>query len=522
MTNWIGPWRETVRDEWIDYNGHLSEAYYVLVLGHATDLVMDRIGLDPAHREATGTSLFTVEAHIRYLDQVSRGEELQVRSCLVARTDKLLHIWHELWAGDRLRATEEILGVHVDAAAGRATPYPDEVAARIDRLLSSDPPEHSGRRIDLSAPRPHLGQINMVNTQHADGISRTWAPIPASAPVPWPSASTALPQLQIVGAGTTLELSDYLARLSATSLIVSVDDQILWEWYAPGLGPADAFLGASMTKSLLATLTGIAVEAGALGLEGVVRDLVPELADSGYADVTVLDLLTMTTGTDWVEDHRDPDGPASRLLGSFGAGSGGSRDLLGTVGRGCRPGSRWIYNTADSQVLDWVRERATGQDFVTAATELWRRLGAESTAYVAKDAPDGVALAGGGLVAATRDWLRLGHLHLDGTTLTGDRLLGQEWLTAVGTAAHPFTAPGMLPSDITTHAGFSRHWWPVDDSGVRFMADGSRGQFCYVDRSRRVVVLQTSQWDYADSLVDRQCRDLAYLALPTIAEAAAR
>ena len=67
-------WREPVQDAWIDYNGHLSEAYYVLVLGHATDAVMDAIGLGPEYRAANDASLYTVEAHIRYLDEVSPGD----------------------------------------------------------------------------------------------------------------------------------------------------------------------------------------------------------------------------------------------------------------------------------------------------------------------------------------------------------------------------------------------------------------------------------------------------------------
>jgi acyl-CoA thioester hydrolase len=129
----VAVWREPVLDEWIDYNGHLSEAYYVLVLGHATDKVMDTVGLGPAYREATGASLFTVEAHIRYLDQVGPGEQLEVRSWLFGSTSKLLWIWHELWAADTLRATEEILGVHVTGAA--ASTFPDEVHTHIQNAL---------------------------------------------------------------------------------------------------------------------------------------------------------------------------------------------------------------------------------------------------------------------------------------------------------------------------------------------------------------------------------------------------
>ena len=64
-------WTEPVLDEWIDYNGHLSEPYYVLVFGHATDAVMDHVGLGPEYRARESASLFTVEAHVRYLDQVS-------------------------------------------------------------------------------------------------------------------------------------------------------------------------------------------------------------------------------------------------------------------------------------------------------------------------------------------------------------------------------------------------------------------------------------------------------------------
>ncbi len=139
-------WSEDVRPEWIDYNGHLSEPYYVLVFGHATDAVMAAIGMTPAHLADTATSLYTLEAHVRYLDQVPPGAHLAVRSSVIGVTAKLLWLWHEMWCEDRLRATEEVLAVHVDSAAGRATPFPDAVAARAEALRVA-PPEHASRRI---------------------------------------------------------------------------------------------------------------------------------------------------------------------------------------------------------------------------------------------------------------------------------------------------------------------------------------------------------------------------------------
>jgi acyl-CoA thioester hydrolase len=137
-------WREPVQDAWIDYNGHLSEAYYVLVLGHATDAVMDAVGLGPEYRAENDASLYTVEAHLRYLAEVSASSDLEVRSSLIGVTGKLLWIWHELWAADRLRATEEVLGVHV--VAGAAAPFPDDVADRA-RAALVPPPAEASRRI---------------------------------------------------------------------------------------------------------------------------------------------------------------------------------------------------------------------------------------------------------------------------------------------------------------------------------------------------------------------------------------
>jgi acyl-CoA thioester hydrolase len=141
-------WREPVLPEWIDYNGHLSEPYYVLVFGHATDAVMDHVGLGPDYRAAQDASLFTVEAHVRYLDQVPEGADLEIRSTVIGSTAKLLWIWHEMWFEDRLRATEEVLGVHVDAAAGRSSPFPQSVVRRIEAARVA-PPAHAGRSIDL-------------------------------------------------------------------------------------------------------------------------------------------------------------------------------------------------------------------------------------------------------------------------------------------------------------------------------------------------------------------------------------
>lgn len=342
--------------------------------------------------------------------------------------------------------------------------------------------------------------------------------VPAVRPVELPTSSRPL-DAQIAGAGRMHDLEEWVRETCSTSLLVVDRGRVVHEWYAGGCGADTLFLGASMSKSALAHLVGTAVTSGKLGVDDPVTSHVPELEGTGYDGTTVEHLLTMTTGVDWVEDHRDPTSPASRLLASFTEGAGGSRELLTRIGPRDQPGTRYEYCTADSQVLDWVRERATGQAYAEALGELWAALGCTSDAVVSLDAPDGVALAGGGLAATSRDWARIGLLQRDGTH-EGRRLLDPEWVERSAAPSRPFLAPGRLPSSITTHAGFGYHWWPLDVRGRRLTADGSRGQFAYADRDLDVVVVKTSQWPYEDWLADRQSRDLSYLGLPEVARAA--
>lgn len=138
--------RQPVLDEWIDYNGHLSEAYYVLAFGFATDAVMDHLGLDADYRARTGCSLYTVEAHIRYLREVESGCQLVITTVLVGSWPKKLRLCHEMSVSNTLVATEELLTVHVDSEHGRSTPMPDHALHRLGEF-GRHVPDYAGRAI---------------------------------------------------------------------------------------------------------------------------------------------------------------------------------------------------------------------------------------------------------------------------------------------------------------------------------------------------------------------------------------
>lgn len=137
-------YRDIARDEWIDYNGHLSEPFYVMVFGFATTNLMDVAGIDERYRTETGASLYTVEAHVRYLREVDAGAELLVTTSIISVGQKKLRFCHEMYTGDVLVATEELLALHVHG--GGAAPFPDAISAGLQRHLAAAP-DYAGRAI---------------------------------------------------------------------------------------------------------------------------------------------------------------------------------------------------------------------------------------------------------------------------------------------------------------------------------------------------------------------------------------
>jgi acyl-CoA thioester hydrolase len=153
--------RETVRPEWIDYNGHMNVAFYLMVFDHATDAFLEEVALDAAHREATGGSIFTVESHITYEQEVNEGDRLRVTTQLLAFDDKRLHIFHRMYHADDgwLAATSEWLNLYVDLNTRRVGTFPDPVQQRLRAMQAAHDalgwPEQAGRTIRV--PRPKAG-----------------------------------------------------------------------------------------------------------------------------------------------------------------------------------------------------------------------------------------------------------------------------------------------------------------------------------------------------------------------------
>ena len=146
--------------EWIDYNGHLRDAYYGLIFSQSTDALMDRIGLDAAYRAKTGCTLYTVEMHIHYLHEVKQADTAIVQLRIAGADSKRIHAALEfLRAGHTdLAATAEVMLLHVrqQGESVRTTPFAPAVAAAIAQLQAASaalaPAGPGSRRIGLPAP----------------------------------------------------------------------------------------------------------------------------------------------------------------------------------------------------------------------------------------------------------------------------------------------------------------------------------------------------------------------------------
>lgn len=135
-------YRTIISPDWVDYNGHLRDAFYLLIFSHATDALMDVLGLDEAGRARTGHTLYTLECHLNFLAEVKEGEQVEVRTQLLAHDAKRLHIHHGLYRSgeDASLAQSEQMLMNIDGAAGRGAPFDEQVALRVVQLAS----EHQG------------------------------------------------------------------------------------------------------------------------------------------------------------------------------------------------------------------------------------------------------------------------------------------------------------------------------------------------------------------------------------------
>jgi len=149
-------YRAKLEADWIDYNGHLRDAYYGLVASYASDAVMDDLGIDAAYRERTRCTLYTLEVHLHYLHEVKFSDALEVRSSVLDFDAKRIHLGCTFSCPriDGAVATAEMMLMHVHQGdKPTSTRLPESTAAVLTELKQSgsgqEPFAPGSRKIEI-------------------------------------------------------------------------------------------------------------------------------------------------------------------------------------------------------------------------------------------------------------------------------------------------------------------------------------------------------------------------------------
>jgi CubicO group peptidase (beta-lactamase class C family) len=285
------------------------------------------------------------------------------------------------------------------------------------------------------------------------------------------------------GEAGALQLQRNVDEFRLAGIVVLHRGQLRLEHYAHGYGADGRWVSFSLAKSLTSTLLGAAIRDGFIGsVDDAVTRYIPELQGSVYDGVTLQQLLTMSSGVKWNEDYNDPAADVALFyMTPFAPGSDPTVSYMKTLRREAPPGTRWHYNTGETNLIGVVVSRATRRSLASYASEtIWAPYGMESDASWMLDR-SGHEHGGCCIQARTRDYARFGQFMLDGGRVEGRPILPEGWLQTATRKQVDIGRPGF---------GYGYQWWARDNGS--FNAIGIHGQVIHVDPARGLVVAMNS------------------------------
>jgi CubicO group peptidase (beta-lactamase class C family) len=192
----------------------------------------------------------------------------------------------------------------------------------------------------------------------------------------------------------------------------------------------------------------------------------------------------------WNEDYADPKSDVAQMyLGACADGQAHVLSYLRKQPRQWPAGTHWNYNTAETDLLGILVQRATQRSLAAYLSQtIWKPYGMASDATWIKDECDGSDTGGSGLSATLGDYARLGQFMLDGGRIDGKPVVASAWLKGALQRQASVDAP---------ERGYGYLWWTDTDGS--YAAIGIFGQMVYVDPARQLVIAQVGAWPHATS-----------------------
>ena len=280
-------------------------------------------------------------------------------------------------------------------------------------------------------------------------------------------------------------LDDFLDTHPNTGLLVLKGDTILAERYQYGRTDGHRFASASVAKTVLGMLVGVAVSEGHIkSLDDNAAEYVAGLKDHPYGETSIRNLLTMSSGIASGDDSKLLRNTLRRQT------EGGVDTVLEFKEREAPAGTKFRYASSDSQVLGLVLIAATKKPLADYLSEkIWQPMGAEAHATWLLDKA-GYETGYCCLNAVLRDYARFGMLLANHGAMGGKQVIPADWVKAATTPEAAHLAVGTA----TPNNGYGYQTWITHRTEPRFAALGLHGQAIFVDPARKLVVVHTAAW----------------------------
>ncbi len=323
---------------------------------------------------------------------------------------------------------------------------------------------------------------------------------PAAQPLPLPQGQP----LEIPG------IDQYMAGQRAAGIVILQDGKVRFERYGLDFDANGRWTSFSVAKSFTSTLVGAAIQDGYIkSLDDKVSEYIPGLRGSAYDDVSIRQLLTMSSGVKWNEDYEDPNSDVARFNNAKPEpGMDATVSYMRKLPRAHPPGEVWHYNTGETNLIGVLVSSATKKPLAQYLQEkVWQPAGMESPATWLLGA-SGHEIAGCCIQATTRDYARFGLFVLGGGVAGGKQIMPPDWFAQATVKQKDIGDPGH---------GYGYQWWTYDDGSVA--AQGIFGQGIFIDPKRKLVIASNANWTRATKGPEPEAREAFYKQVQALIDA---
>jgi CubicO group peptidase (beta-lactamase class C family) len=304
------------------------------------------------------------------------------------------------------------------------------------------------------------------------------------------------------GKPLAIDVDGYMKAQRTAGLVIVQDGKIRLQKYALGFSGEGKWTSFSVAKSLTSTLVGAAIKDGFIkSLDDKVTAYIPEMKGSAYDDVSIAQLLTMTSGVRWNEDYGDRNSDVARFNEHKAEpGIDVTVSYLRTLPREAPAGSKWVYKTGETNLIGVLVSKATGKSVSQYLSEkIWAPFGMEQDASWLLGGT-GHEISGCCIQASTRDFARFGVFMLGGAAIEGQSILPEGWIAAATTKKAGIGQEGR---------GYGYQWWTYDNG--TYAAQGIFGQGIFIDPARKLVIASNSNWPSATDEASANARQDFYV-----------